>query len=381
MPARGSQRELTPTTNPFQVSGPLDPADMIDRDEEARELSSLAAGGHAARLVAPRRYGKTTLLGRVLWDAAAEGMPTAHVDLLGVLTLAGIVTRIERAYAGSLRGPVRRAADAILRSWNVGVSLGAGGFAVTFRSSPNVDVESVLLRLLELPERLAARTGKRSLIAFDEMQDVLRVEGADGIIRSVIQYQAEYASYLFAGSSPSLMTRLFAGPSRPLLDHALPVELEPLPLDEAGEYVEQRFLRTGRDAGEALDPLLQFTRGHPQRTMLLAHQLWSVTPRGSTSDESAWAEALARAMRGSSAVLQARWEALPQNEQRAAVALAAWGGSIYDASVHRSVGLKRGSIDRALAGLHGRGEALRAPHGWQLADPLLEAWLAERGVF
>jgi hypothetical protein len=86
-------------------------------------------------------------------------------------------------------------------------------------------------------------------------------------------------------------------------------------------------------------------------------------------------------MRGSSAVLQARWEALPPNEQRAAVALAGWTGSIYDASVYRSVGLKRGSIDRALAGLHGRGEALRLPHGWQLSDPLLEAWLAERGVF
>ena len=54
------------------------------------------------------------------------------------------------------------------------------------------------------------------------MQDVLRVEGADGIIRSVIQYQSEHASYLFAGSSPSLMTRLFANPSRPLLEHALP---------------------------------------------------------------------------------------------------------------------------------------------------------------
>jgi uncharacterized protein len=353
---------------------------MIDREEEAQRLGELIAGGHAARLVAPRRYGKTTLLGRVLHDAALTGMPTAHVDLLGVLTLAGIVTRIERGYAAGLRGTVRRAADAILRSWNVGVSLGGGGFAVTFRSNPSVDVESVLLRLLELPERLAARTGKRCAIAFDEMQDVLRVEGADGIIRSVIQYQSEYASYLFAGSSPSLMTRLFANPSRPLLEHALPVELVPLPLDAVGEYVEAGFSRTRRDPGDALDALLQFTRGHPQRTMLLAHHLWAVTPPGSVADETAWAEAVARALRGARPVLEARWEALPVNEQRAAVALAGGGGSVYDAAVYRQVGLKRGSIDRALAGLHGRGEAIRGPGGWQLADPLLEAWLVERGL-
>jgi uncharacterized protein len=353
---------------------------MIDRDEEARELGDLAAGGHSVRLVAPRRYGKTSLLGRILHDAAAEGMPTAHVDLLGVLTLAGIVTRIERAYADSLRGAVRKAADAILRSWNVGVSLGGGGFAVTFRSNPNVDVESVLLRLLELPARLSARTGERCVIAFDEMQDVLRVEGADGIIRSVIQYQVDDASYLFAGSSPSLMSRLFDSPSRPLLDHALPHELQPLrPGDSAG-YIEARFAPTGRDPGSALDPLLTFVRGHPQRTMLLAHHLWAVTPRGATADEGAWTEALDRAARGSRAVLEARWHALPANEQRIAVALATAAGSVYDAGVYRSVGLKRGSIDRALAGLEGRGEAVRSS-GWELTDPLLEHWLLERGIF
>jgi uncharacterized protein len=378
-PARSRQGESR-TSNPFQTSGPVRPADMIDRDDEARELGDLAVGGHSVRLVAPRRYGKTSLLGRVLAEAAADGMPTAHVDLLGVLTLAGIVTRIERAYAESLRGGIRKTADAILRSWNVGVSLGGGGFAVSFRSNPRIDVESVLLRLLELPARLAARTGRRCVIALDEMQDILRVEGADGIVRSVIQYQVDDASYLFAGSSPSLMSRLFDSPSRPLLDHALPHELSPLRPSDAAAFIEERFGRTGRDPGSALDPLLAFVRGHPQRTMLLAHHLWAVTPRGATADEGAWAEALDRAARGARAVLEARWHALPANEQRIAVALAAGAGSVYDADVYRSVGLKRGSIDRALAGLEGRGEAIRGT-GWELTDPLLEHWLVERGIF
>jgi hypothetical protein len=375
-----SRSQASARLNPFQISGPLAPDDMIDRDDEARTLGELVAGGHSARLVAPRRYGKTTLLVRVLREAAADGMPTAHVDLLGVLTLAGIVTRIERAYGQSLKGPVRRTADAILSSWNVGVSLGGGGFAVAFRRSPRIDVESVLLRLLELPAQLAERTGKRCAIALDEVQDVLRVDGADGILRSVIQYQAEHASYLFAGSSPTLMSQLFDNPSRPLLDHALPLELGPLPLDLAGEYVEERFARTGADAGSALEPLLAFARGHPQRTMLLAHHLWAATPAGSAADETAWADALLRALRGARATLEARWEALPVNEQRVAVALA-YGGSVYESAVYRAVGLKRGSIDRALSGLEGRGEALRGPGGGpMLTDPLLAAWLEGRGL-
>ncbi len=372
---------MNPNVNPFQTSGKLRPTDMISRGDEARELLALVDGGHPVRLVAPRRYGKTSLLGRVLRDAADAGMPTAHVDLLGVLTLTAIVTRIERAYSESLKAPVRRAAEALLRSWDIGVSLGGGGFAASIRSNPKIDVESVLLRLLELPTKLAARTGVRSVIVWDEVQDVLNVDGADGIIRSVIQNQVDDASYLFAGSSPSLMNKLFAS-TRPFLDHALPMELAPLPAAETATYVDDRFRATDRDAGDALQPLLDFTRGHPQRTMLLAHTLWSFTPRGSIADESAWVAALNKAYRGARPLLEARWSELPTNEQRAAVGLAtSTGRSLYDETVYRSVGLKRGSIRKALEALEGRGEVIRTPAGPQLADPLLDHWLADRGPY
>jgi hypothetical protein len=367
--------------NPFPVSGELPPAEMVGRDEEAAHLLALARGGHASRLVAPRRYGKTTLLRRLLADAAAEGMATALVDVEGVLSLSSLVVRIERAYDRDLKGPLRRTVDALLRSWQVGLSLGGGGFAATLRSNPRLDVEAVLLRLLDLPATVYERTGARSVIAFDEVQDLLRVDGADGILRSVAQHQTGVASYAFAGSAPSLLQRLFEDPSRPLLEHAVQVELGPLPLDAAAAAVEERFRETGRDVGRALDPLVQFTRGHPQRTMLVAHHLWEVVPPGSAGDEEAFVEARTRALRGAEAALRARWEALPVNEQRVALALATRPGGLYAEETLTPLGLKRGSVDRALAGLVGRGEALRLAAGPQLADPLLEAWLEERGLF
>ena len=75
----------------------------------------------------------------------------------------------------------------------------------TLQRNPNVDAESVLLRLLELPAALFEREGTTSLVVFDEIQDVLAVPGADGKIRSVIQHQAESATYGFAGSAPGVM--------------------------------------------------------------------------------------------------------------------------------------------------------------------------------
>ncbi|HEX6700913.1 MAG TPA: hypothetical protein VF101_09310 [Gaiellaceae bacterium] len=367
--------------NPFQISGPVKPAEMIDREDEAGELFDLADGGHSSRLVAPRRYGKSSLLGKVLSRAQDAGMPTAHVDLMDVLTLGAIVTRFERGYNRALRGPIRSAASDILKTWKIGVSLGGGGFAVKMSSNPRIDAESVLLKLLELPTRLAEKSGIRSVLVLDEIQDILNVEGADGILRSVIQYQADDASYLFAGSSPSLMAKVFSDPSRPFLDHALPMELGPLPDAASAEHISQRFAASGRDAGVALDPLIEFARGHPQRTMLLAHHLWAVTPRGSRADEGAWLQALKRSFDGAKHLLRARYEALPTNEKRLMIALAIGHGTIYEAKTLAAVGLKRGSVAFTLDALEGRAEVVRVDGRPVVADPLFEHWLQEKGAF
>lgn len=367
--------------NPFRVSGELLPGEMIDRGGAQDRLFALASGGHSARLVAPRRYGKTSLLRAVLARASADGWATALVDLEGVLSLSSVVVRIERAYDRELKGAVRRTVDALFRTWQIGVSLGAGGFAATLHSNPRVDVESVLLRLLDLPVKLHERTGARSLVAFDEIQDLLRVDGADGILRSVLQHQTAVASYAFSGSAPTLMERLFADPSRPLLEHAITVELEPLPADATAAFVDGHFRKTGRDVGNALEPLLVFTRGHPQRTMLVAHHLWDVVPPGSVGDEEAFVEARARALANAETAVRARWEALAVNEQRVSLALATRARTLYAEETLRSIGLKRGSVDRALAGLVGKAEVRQGPAGPRLTDPLLEYWLSERGLF
>ena len=47
----------------------------------------------------------------------------------------------------------------------------------------------------------------------------------------------------------------------------------------------------------------------------------------------------------------------------------------------RFLGLRKGSVDRALSGLIGKAEVRPTPAGPELTDPLLEHWLAERGLF
>lgn len=66
--------------NPFVFTQPVAPDDLIDRDEESERLLTLAEGGHAVRLSAPRRYGKTSLLRRIGRDAEKIGMNYVEVD-------------------------------------------------------------------------------------------------------------------------------------------------------------------------------------------------------------------------------------------------------------------------------------------------------------
>ena len=372
---------MTPArdVNPFRFSGPLAPEEMIDRDNEADDLLALANGRHSFRLVGPRRYGKTTLLRRVLESAEREQMATVLVDLQDVLSIAEIVVRIERGYE-RLKGPIRRRVENVLRSWNIGLSLGGGGFTATLQRNPNVDAESVLLRLLELPESLFERDGTTSLIAFDEIQDVLAVTGADGKIRSVIQHQADAATYAFAGSAPGVMQQLFADPKRPLLDQAVPRNLDPLPLDEVGDYVAGRFGKTGRDPGPALPPLLEFTRGHPQRSMMFAHYLWERTPRKVTADEGTWLSALDDAARDSAPLMRAIWRALTNNERRVARALAVTTTPLYSEETAAAVGIKRTSIRKALESLVANADVIYQGDRPRLTDPMFEFWLQSRGL-
>lgn len=114
--------------------------------------------------------------------------------------------------------------------------------------------------------------------------------------------------------------------------------------------------------------------------MLLAHHLWRQTAEGATADEGAWDAALDAALGEGQQVLRARWESLPVNEQRMALALANFNDSPYDEGAYQAVGLRRGSLKAALDGLIDRAEVSSTAHEAHLTDPLLELWLRHRGI-
>jgi hypothetical protein len=165
-----------------------------------------------------------------------------------------------------------------------------------------------------------------------------------------------------------------------LLDQAVPKELAPLPLPDVAEYVAARFRATDRNVGTALAPLVDFARGHPQRSMMLAHYLWERTPNGAVADEGTWVSALDQASDDSTPLMRAIWRALPTNERRVARALAVVRTPLFSEDTATAVGIKRTSIRKALESLEAKADVINENGTVRLTDPMFELWLQRRGL-
>jgi hypothetical protein len=365
--------------NPFRFSEPVPPSELIGRDREAQQLLKTAGSSNNSRVVAPRRYGKTSLLNRVIEDARADGWHAVYVDFFGVLTLADVASRIEAAYEAQLESGLTAWFKGLRRRLRPTFRVGTdepvtAGLELTL----DPQAETPLLERLALPVRLLERTGLRTLVVFDEFQDVLGTkERTDATIRSEIQHHGDAASYIFAGSQMGMMRKLFADKRRALYGQATPVELPPLPADEVATYIDGRFRATGNEIGEALDPLLDLAQGHPQRTMRLAHEVWEATPAGGVADDATWTLAHERAMRAVHDELRAIWSGLSAGQRRVLSAVADGREGIYAAG-RRYGGSRGGAVKSAIATLVDIGEVAQAPEtraGYRVVDPLLREWL------
>jgi hypothetical protein len=363
--------------NPFIFNRPVDPEDLIDREPQVQQLLELAEGGHATRLSAPRRYGKTSLLHRVARDADNAGMNYVEVDFYGVLSHADVIARIEEAY-NKLRSRARQVAIAAIRALRPRMSVGGGPIPakIEARPQPTEETTRVLTGLLDLPLMLLNRNGQRTLVAFDEFQALLAVDpNIDGLFRSRIQRHGDAASYIFAGSHPGLIEQLFGTRERPFFGQARALYLDPLADADLADYIGARFEAGERDATPVLDALLDLVAGHPQRAMLLAHHLWEQTPRGEAATVEAWQGAQEEMFAEHGEALQATWDALEVKEQAVLAALTLSGESLFNQRTLGRFNLSKGGAGHARDALVHAGHLHTIGADLQLVDPLMGEWI------
>jgi uncharacterized protein len=267
----------------------------------------------------------------------------------------------------------------VIRTLQPTLSAAPGGVGV--KAHPQQGTAGLLDRL-SLPRRVLERTGRRCVIAFDEFQEVVRIDAAlPGTFRSELETHRAAAAYIFCGSHPGLMRDLFSDRRHAFFAQAAPLSLGPLPADALAEFVTARFAAGRRDPGEALGPLLDAAAGHPQRAMLLAHHLYGRLAVGATAGIDDWLDALHGARREARSEIEVLWESCTALERRVLklVADTHVGLSSREADVRFGVS-KGGSVQVAVDRLVAEGHFVQdggTRTGWRVVDPFLAAWLRD----
>ena len=179
----------------------------------------------------------------------------------------------------------------------------------------------------------------------------------------------------FAGSKPTMMTRLFGDTDQPFYSQARRIELASLTSAAVVEVVHNGFRTTGRNAGPTASAIASFGSGHPQRSMELADAAWWITDPGTDADQTTWESALAAVRARSEPALRDLFGVLA-GPQQAVLRAVVRTGAPFAASEGRFHDLSNSSTTIARDALVGAGHLITGAGGTSLTDPLLADWIA-----
>lgn len=349
----------------------MSPDQVRGRDALVDDLVERVSQHRMAALLGPRRFGKTSVLGKVAEVCAESGASVVWVDLYETSSHADLVVRLGAALAAA-RGPAR----STFASTAATVSLNLGLLTVEFARKPSRRPDAQSLLHVVLDTLVAGALKHPTIVVIDEFASIGNVTGAAGLLRTKLQHHVQDIGVLFAGSEPTTMTAMFADPAMPFYNQADLVPIEGFTLAELTDIVAEGFVSTGRDAGGLASSLFGFTAGHPYRSMQLADAVWQRVDEGATCGSEEWSQALAAVRAGSAAAHDALFAAFDANEQTVLRAIA--GGRGLYGSTLELLGASSGAVTAAHERLRASGTVAGTTSELRIVDPLFADWVQRR---
>src|SRR5262249_41777490 len=158
------------------------------------------SNGQDVVVLAPRRYGKTSLVWRVQQELLKKRVLVAQVDLMTTPTKERLAEKLAKTIHDDIASPLYRARQAALgvfRGLRVTPRVFSAPAAAWFwcglaAGHRREDVDATLERLLELPGELGADRKRRVVLVLDEFQEITDIDPhLPRLLRSVFQRQPE----------------------------------------------------------------------------------------------------------------------------------------------------------------------------------------------
>jgi len=360
--------------NPFKFGGLVTGRDFADREGEMEEILREIRSGTNIVLFSPRRMGKSSLLAEIVRRHSAEFI-FVYVDLYGITSKTRMVEVFMSALVRSAFGTLKKVTAGIkdvIKGSRLRLVIGDNGEPAVELSVGEPSVPEIQ-DMLDIPEGIARKRGKRIVIVFDEFQEIGSLDGVALLkaMRSRIQTH-KHVSYIFAGSKRHLLMSIFEEREGAFFKSAKPVELGPIPRADFARFLVDRFsARGGRLDPEAASAIIDAGGGNSYYVQQISHELFniSVRPKWPEDVDSAVNATLAH----QSPAYQFIWDSLKSRAQRRyLIAVSQEGRAASWSMMVEKYGLKSVShVQRAVKALDARG----ITEDGMIVDPMFALWL------
>lgn len=366
--------------NPFNYISIAQGDNFYDRTEETERMVKTLSGGNNIVLLAPRRYGKTSLVFRVMDELEKQGIICVYFDLMPVYSLESFVELFTQALYRKQTAK-ERFLSIVSKLKNIRPKLtfdpvGNADFGIDI-NEPRVSVSTVA-DVLDLPERMS-QDGRRIVVVFDEFQEIRRFEkyGLESLMRSKIQLHHS-ANYLFLGSKTHLMQDMFMAKNRPFYNSAMVMQLSVLPELDTCRFLQERFAASGIVIDEAMCRyLISKTDNIPYYIQLLAAEVWQyMTPDLHEVTQNIVNECFARVVELKHDYYFELFDRFSPSQKRLLQSIVRSGENIFSSQYianNRLVGAS--SIQKSLSVLIESGLVERSDSSYFIGDPFFRRFL------
>ena len=368
--------------NPFKYGTVVSGEDFADREAELQELGSRLKETVRIFLVAPRRYGKTSLIRNVLMTLQKQKFLTAYVDLYWAASSSDLMELYTSSVVQGSKSIAKRAAHFVkefLPRLRPSLSFDAAGnpeISVGFSVESRAEVAE---EVFHLPEQIAKSQGKRFVVVLDEFQEIMRI-GGDNLerqLRAAIQHHTR-VSYLFAGSKSHMLIDMVSEKTRPFYQMGTLMNLDKIPEQEFKEFVRSKFTKFGKNISPtAIDRIFTESQNIPHYVQLLSFYLWDHYQDLKEIGEQHVVEAMSLILRGQEPAYLTIWEGLTSHQRKTMKAAATLQGQLLTSkeTVQRFRLESASNVAKSLSALCSKGILRKEQDRYVFEDVLLGRWV------
>ncbi|MCW5590210.1 MAG: ATP-binding protein [Legionellales bacterium] len=273
---------------------------FLGRENEMTWLVGNIQSNHHTLILAPRRFGKTSLVINTLEKLK---YPYACIDLHLALSINSIEKKLLKTIASLLK-KISTKNDQLLRLVQRFFSLKNKKWTLGFKGIVGIELEPDLedpldniVTAFELLDHVLGKRGLRAVIFIDEFQEIYSIDlgiQLQGAIRSFAQTSRNLV-LIFSGSNRKILSHLFNDRSQPMYELCERIVLDRIQTSCYEKYINNVATKTwGKKlSDEAIDKIFQCSELHPKRVYNLCYYLWrlSINYKSSpsaTNVENAW---------------------------------------------------------------------------------------------